>query len=70
MGPTLGGWACLGLSKRRPQLGWPGGFCWFSLWTLEQARRKEACCDHHSHLLPGRQGRINKHLFIIEVKLR
>lgn len=68
-GPTLCGWAWLGLSQRRPQLGWPGGFCWFSLRSLEQEKRKEACCGHHSHVLLGWEGRIYKDLFIIEVKL-
>lgn len=42
-GPTLRGWAWLWLSQRRPQLGCPRGFCWFSLWSLEQEKRKEAC---------------------------
>ena len=66
VGPTLCGWPRLGLSKWRTQLGLPRGFCWFSLRSLKQ-KRKEDCCGHYSHSLPGWEGRICKHLFVIEV---
>lgn len=68
VGPTLCGCPWLRLSERRSKLGLPREFCWFSLRSLEQ-KRKEACCDHHSHLLPEYEGRIYQHLFTTEVKL-
>lgn len=48
-------------------LGWPRGLGWFGLRSLEQEKRKEACCDH-SHLLPGWEGRVGKDLVITEVR--
>lgn len=49
-------------------MGRPGGFCWFGLRSLEQ-EKKEACCDCHSPLLPGWEGRAYKDPVITEVKL-